>query len=163
MDKRKIKSENQQKSETKNVQPYCTQAFLQVYKNTHLSVFFNQLLIFNSLELIVYGVRKQKLTADIKTITNSQNQNKTKLNISIYLSNEEPFKPLLLDMFCKISKMDERKKKSENWQKSEMTNVQPYCTQAFLQVCKNTCLSVFFNQLLIFNSLELIVYGVRKQ
>ena len=103
------------------------------------------------------------LTADIKTITNSRTKTKQGLNISLYLSNEEPFKPLLLDMFCKISKMDERKKKSENWQKSEMTNVQPYCTQAFLYTCKNTHLSVYFNYGFIFDSLELIVYGVRKQ
>ena len=31
---------------------------------------------------------------------------KQELNISINLSNEELFKPLLLDMFCKILKMD---------------------------------------------------------
>ena len=35
---------------------------------------------------------------------------KQDLNISIYLSNEEPFIPLLLNMFCKISKMDDGKK-----------------------------------------------------
>jgi hypothetical protein len=45
----------------------------------------------------------------IKTIT-AETKTKQECNIAIYLSNEDRFRPLLLAMFCQISKIAQQKK-----------------------------------------------------
>ena len=55
-------------SEMKNAP---TTLYSSLFVGTQESNYFNYLFIFNGFELIIYGVGKQYLTADIKTITNS--------------------------------------------------------------------------------------------
>ena len=89
---------------------------------------------------------------------------KQKLNIAIHLSNEDRFKPLLLAMFCQISKKTLNGKKNlkidrrVKWNTPKPTEDKTFCSYARIL----TYLFIW-KYLLTLKSLEFIVYGVPKQ